>query len=146
MYLSLLRRPASPERKLQPSQETNSTRITLQSINYNFNPAPESRPLHQHSRLLWSELSWCNQAPPPRQGGARFGRVFHSCDVCVSSYSFCSSYPCVVGLKHPPGWIGPHGRSLRPNSNATSEAPASRRSTRKVTHAHFVILVAASEP
>ena len=127
----ILRRPASPERKLQPSQETHTPQETPSNQSVQLQSRARIAAAHINIfQLLWSELSWC-KAPPPRQGGAR-SEGFFNFGVCVSSYSYCSSYPCVWVWSIPKGGSGPvpvaHAQTQR-----TSEAPASRRSTRKRT-------------
>ena len=127
----ILRRPASPERKLQPSQETHTPQETPSNQSVQLQSRARIAAAHINIfQLLWSELSWC-KAPPPRQGGAR-SEGFFNFGVCVSSYSYCSSYRCVWVWSIPKGGSGPvpvaHAQTQR-----TSEAPASRRSTRKET-------------
>ena len=116
---------------LRKRRTLHKNHLPNKTIRYNLKPAPGSRPRTSYAcPLLWSELSWC-KAPPPRQGGAR-SEGFFNFGVCVSSYSYCSSYPCVWVWSIPQGGSGPvpvaHAQTQR-----TSEAPASRRSTRKRT-------------
>ena len=68
---------------LRKRRTLHKNHLPNKTIRYNLKPAPGSRPRTSTHVRRCGPSSPGVKAPPPRHGGARFGRVFNS-DVCVS--------------------------------------------------------------